>query len=96
MQKKEIILKLQALKAQLAQSSSIKTIALFGSAARDDMSAGSDIDIIVDFERSPGFFALADLEDRLSTELGHPVDLFTPTSLHPLLRDRILEEAVYA
>lgn len=56
----------------------------------------SDIDVIVDFEQSPGFFALADLEQRLSAALGAPVDLFTPASLHPLLRDRILKEAVYA
>ncbi len=60
------------------------------------MHASSDIDIVVEFERSPGFFALADLEERLSAELGHPVDLFTPASLHPMLRDKILKEAVYA
>ena len=83
------------MKPQLAQSSSVKTIAVFGSAARDELRPGSDIDIIVDFEQSPGFFALADLEERLSEVLGHPVDLFTPASLHPLLRDRILKEAVY-
>lgn len=92
----EIIAKLRALKPRLAQSSSVKTIAVFGSAARDELRPGSDIDIVVDFEHAPGFFALADLEDRLSAELGYPVDLFTPASLHPLLRDRILKEAVYA
>ena len=84
------------MRPQLAQSSSVKTIAVFGSAARNELRPDSDIDIVVDFEHSPGFFAIADLEDRLSAELGHPIDLFTPASLHPLLRDRILKEAVYA
>ena len=84
------------MKPLLAQSSSVRTIAVFGSAARNELRPGSDIDIIVDFEHAPGFFALADLEVQLSAALGHPVDLFTPASLHPLLRDRILKEAVYA
>jgi uncharacterized protein len=96
MQRPEIIAKLQALKPHLAKSSSVKTIAIFGSAARNELRPDSDIDIVVDFEHSPGFFALADLEEHLRAELGHPVDVFTPASLHPLLRDRILKEAVYA
>lgn len=96
MHRPEILLKLQFLKPQLAQLTSAKSIAVFGSAARNEMRPDSDIDIVIDFEHSPSFFALADLEDRLSLELGHRVDLFTPASLHPLLRDKILKEAVYA
>ena len=84
------------MKPRLAQTSSLKTIAVFGSAARDELRPDSDIDILIDFEHSPGFFALADLEERLGAALGRPVDLFTTASLHPLLRDRILKEAVYA
>ena len=96
MQKCELLSKLKAFKFKIAQSSSVKTIAIFGSAARDELGPDSDIDIVIDFEQPPGFFALADLEDELCAELGHPIDLFTPASLHPLLRDKILKEAVYA
>ena len=96
MQRLEILPKLRAMKPHLAQSSSVKAIAVFGPAARGELRPDSEIDIIIDFEHAPGFFALADLEDRLSEVLGHRVDLFPPDSLHPLLRDRILKEAVYA
>lgn len=96
MNRTDIINKLRTLKPELAQGSQVKSIAVFGSAARDELGPASDIDIVVEFEAAPGFFGFARLEEQLSAEFGRPVDLFTPASLHPLLRDRILKEAVYA
>lgn len=77
----------------------IKSIALFGSVARDQASDQSDIDILVDFDNSRpiGLFDLARLQRRLQEVLGVPhVDLVTPAGLHPALRERIMREALHA
>jgi len=50
----EIKEKLRRLKPELAERFHVQTIGLFGSIVRDDFSADSDIDIIVDFNRPVG------------------------------------------
>ena len=64
----EIKLMLEQLKPELAHRFHVQTIGLFGSIVRDDFSASSDIDIIVDFDRPIGieFIDLAQyMEQRL-------------------------------
>lgn len=68
-------------------------ISLFGSRARGDSSAASDLDLLVRFEKTPSLFRLAELEERLADELGVPVDVITERSLGPYYRDSILREA---
>jgi predicted nucleotidyltransferase len=69
---------------------------LFGSAARDDMGAKSDIDVFVDYNPDSRFSLLNMSGIRLIVmeELGREVDITTRDSLHPRLRNRILAEAV--
>jgi uncharacterized protein len=69
---------------------------LFGSAARDEMGAGSDIDVFVDYDPGSRFSLLNVSGIRLIVmdELGREVDITTKDSLHPLMRQRILAEAV--
>jgi predicted nucleotidyltransferase len=45
---------IQHLKPELAQRFHVQSIGLFGSIVRDDFSATSDIDIIVDFDQPVG------------------------------------------
>ncbi len=72
----------------------IRKLAVFGSALRDDFSAASDLDVVVEFEPEhiPGlaFFAM---QDELSSLLGRPVDLNTPQFLSPHFRDDVLTQA---
>ena len=68
-------------------------IALFGSRARGDDRPGSDLDLLVRFERTPSLLRLIELEERLAAELGIPVDLVTERSLSPYIRDSVLREA---
>lgn len=68
-------------------------IALFGSRARGDHRPGSDLDLLVWFERTPSLLRLAELEERLEEALGIPIDLVTERSLSPYIRDDILREA---
>lgn len=64
---------------------------LFGSAARDDMRAESDVDLYIDYPADEGFdyFAFCDIEELSAKALGRPADLTTRCGLHPLLRERI-------
>jgi len=71
-------------------------IYLFGSAARGEAGADSDIDLLVDFGRAVTLFEFVRLQRRLSEVLRRRVDLVTRAALKPQLRDRILAEAVRA
>ena len=72
----------------------VKSLALFGSVARDEATPASDVDLLVDFDRPVGLFGLFALQDYLETILGCPVDLGTPDSLKPRLREKVLAESV--
>ncbi len=74
----------------------VKKIAIFGSTARGENSAKSDIDIIVELEKPIGFFAFIELENYLQKILGKKVDLTTRNSLKPAIKKSILKEAIYA
>ncbi|MDH5795745.1 MAG: nucleotidyltransferase family protein [Candidatus Bathyarchaeota archaeon] len=66
--------------------------AIFGSFVRGEMKEGSDIDILVEFEGEKSLLDLAGLKIELEELLGRKVDVLTYNSLHPLLKDKILNE----
>jgi hypothetical protein len=70
----------------------VKRAAFFGSFVRGDQKEDSDIDILVEFEGEKSLLDLAGLKIELEEALGRKVDVLTYNSLHPLLRDRILQE----
>jgi len=67
---------------------------IFGSIARGESDAESDVDFLVEFEKGRSLLDLAGLRLDLRDELGLDVDVATPSSLHPKLRARILDELV--
>jgi hypothetical protein len=70
-----------------------RSVAVFGSVARGEDHAGSDIDFLVHFEPGSSLFDLLHLQDELSELLGNPVDVVSVGGLKP--RDEhILEEAI--
>lgn len=71
----------------------VRRLALFGSAARDEAGAGSDVDVLVVFERK-SFRAYVGLLRHLESLLGRRVDLVIEEALKPAIRDRILAEKV--
>ncbi|HSQ17221.1 MAG TPA: nucleotidyltransferase family protein [Anaerolineales bacterium] len=79
----------------LSEHYGVKSLALFGSVARDEASANSDVDLLVDFDRPVGLFGLFALQDYLETILGCSVDLGTPNSLKPRIREKVLSESMY-
>lgn len=76
----------------------VKSLALFGSVAREEHNPESDVDILVEFDsdRRVGLLAFIRLQHRLEEILGTHVDLATKKALRRQLRDQILKEAVYA
>lgn len=73
----------------------VKRLALFGSAARNEASASSDLDFLVEFDRK-SFDNYMDLKFYLEDLFGRPVDLVLADTIKTRLREAILNEAVYA
>ena len=67
---------------------------IFGSFARGEDGSESDLDLLVELPPGSTLWDLVGLQFDLADELGMEVDAHTYRSLHPLLRDRILEEEV--
>lgn len=70
----------------------VKRAALFGSFVKGGAKKDSDIDILIEFKRGKTLFNLAGLKIELEEVLGRKVDLVEYSILHPLLKDKILEE----
>lgn len=67
---------------------------LFGSYARGEQSPDSDIDLLVEFSESIDMFEFVNLKDYLKEIFEKEVDLGTPRSLKPFVKEKILKEAV--
>jgi len=72
-----------------------RSVALFGSFARDEAGEQSDVDLLVDLDEHT-FDRYMDLKLHLEDLLGRPVDLVLIDGLKPRVRDRILGEAIRA
>lgn len=85
---------LQKNKVDLMMRYNLKSLALFGSFARDEATEKSDIDILVEFDKPIGLdFVL--LADELETILGVKVDLVTTNALKPKMFEYIKQDLQY-
>lgn len=95
-------MQLETLRARLAggrgllDQFGVARLDVFGSVALGTATAGSDIDLLVEFTRPIGLIEFAGLQQALSDLVGGHVDLVTRAALKPQLRERILGEAVRA
>jgi uncharacterized protein len=82
----------------LARDFRVKSLALFGSVVRNEPTAASDVDLLVEFDGRPvGLFHLSRTQHYLESILGVPrVDLVLREGIKPALKERILREAIYA
>ena len=80
--------------AELTRQFGVKSLSLFGSVARNESTSGSDVDLLVEFNRPVGYFGLFVLQDYLENLLGCPVDLGTPDSLKPYIKERVMGELI--
>jgi len=92
---RETVLKILSIHRQELTQMGVKSLALFGSVARNEARPDSDVDLLVEFNQPVGLFALIDLKNYLENLLGCSVDLGTPRSLKPILQAQVLKEAIY-
>lgn len=78
---------------RLAARRGVKNVRVFGSAARGELKADSDIDFLVEMEPDRSLFDLGGLLMDLQILLGRDVDIVTEKALHWYIRDRVLSEA---
>lgn len=81
---------------QLRQKYHIKSLGIFGSYVRGEQKKKSDLDLLVEFSKTPGLFEYIELEDELSEIVGIKVDLVTKNSLKPNIGKYILREVIPA
>ena len=86
--REEICRRVGALRPELARLG-VRTLDLFGSAARGSLHPDSDVDVLVDFHGPARFEPFMDLKLLLEEALGRRVDLVTTGGLKPALRARI-------
>ncbi len=86
--------KLLLLKPELIEKYKIKKIGIFGSFADGTFTKESDIDILVEFEVTPGweFFRM---NRFLENYFQRKVDLVTPDAIKPQTKERILNQVIY-
>lgn len=94
MRRSEILQTLEARRDELVEMG-VKSLAIFGSAARDEARPESDVDVLVEFREPATFNGYMDLKFFLEDLLGRPVDLVTRRSIRPRLKERIESEAQY-
>jgi predicted nucleotidyltransferase len=73
----------------------IKSVAIFGSVARDQAGPDSDLDVLVEFDPPPTFRRYMDLKFYLEELVGCPVHLGTPNELKARIRARVQSEAIH-
>jgi uncharacterized protein len=94
MKRDEVLAILRAEQPRLRSDFGVKSLVLFGSVARDEASAASDVDLLIEFDRPTGYFGLVRLQLYLQEILDRSVDLGTPDSLRPTMRTRVEREAI--
>lgn len=79
---------------QIAQTYGASNLRVFGSVARGEADALSDLDLLVDLEPGRSLFDLGGLAMELQELLGCQIDVVTEQGLKQRIRDRVLQEAV--
>ena len=78
----------------LGENNGVRNVRVFGSFARGEARPHSDLDPLVEYVPGHGGFAFVEFCEEVEALLGRRVDVVTDKSLHPLIRDRVLAEAV--
>ena len=92
--RQQILATLAERKSDIAARFGVRRLALFGSAARDELRPESDVDVLVEFEGAATYDGYFSLKDHLEALLGRPVDLVTERGLKPRARRQVERDLV--
>ena len=90
----QILSLLKELKDEVRRKYKAELKGLFGSSVRGTEKAGSDIDVLVEFEEGANLLDLVGLSLFLEEKLHHPVDVVQESAIREELKEGILNEAV--
>ena len=90
----EVIRLLSAHRQELAEQFGLRSLALFGSVARDEAGPESDVDVLVEFYETPGLQEYMSLKFWLEDHLGRRVDLVMKGALKSWARPIVEAEAI--
>lgn len=79
---------------EIARERGIEKVRVFGSVARGEATAGSDLDLLVELKPGRTLVDLAGFRREVADQLDLPVDVATPDMLKDRLRDEVLAEAL--
>ena len=95
MKRKDIIRVLTEQREELRRNFAVRSLALFGSVAREEAQDTSDVDLLVEFDRPIGLLHLIGTQQHIEDLLGvKNVDLVLRRCLIEELKDDILREAI--
>jgi predicted nucleotidyltransferase len=72
----------------------VQSLHLFGSVAREEAAAESDVDLLVSFQETPTFSGFMKLRIFLEDLLGAKVDLVTESGLREAVRPYVEKDAI--
>jgi hypothetical protein len=90
----DVLIALRSVKPEMAARFKARELGLFGSVARAEHAAGSDVDLLVDFAEGADLFDLVGLALYLEALLDHKVDVVPRRALRPELEEAVLRELV--
>lgn len=79
---------------EIARRRGVSNLRVFGSMARGDATADSDVDLLVTLPPGTSALALGGLVMDAQDLLGRRVDVVTEPALHPALRDGVLASCI--
>jgi len=79
---------------ELAQTHGVSNLRVFGSVARGDANAQSDVDFLVEMNTDCGLLERIALKQDLEALLNKKVDVATEKGLHWFIRERVIKEAI--
>ncbi|MBU4232121.1 MAG: nucleotidyltransferase family protein [Desulfobacterales bacterium] len=79
---------------EIAEGHGARNVRLFGSVARGETTATSDLDLLIDMEPGRSLLDIVAIKQDLEELLGCKVDVVTEAAISPYLRDKVLHEAV--
>lgn len=79
---------------KLAEQNGARDVRVFGSVARGETKPGSDVDLLVRFDKGRSLLDHAAFLLDLTDLLGCQVDVVSENGINPRIRERVLKEAV--
>jgi predicted nucleotidyltransferase len=79
---------------EIARGHGARNVRLFGSVARGETTATSDLDLLIEMEPGRSLLDIVAIKQDLEDLLGCKVDVVTEAAISPYLIDKVLHEAV--